>query len=126
MLGYSIVLLSHNWPLVLALGLSLWAGWQLYCRPERKQVCWFFGTLLFGLAYEYGKHVAPTLHSSLDTVLGAEAGWLSGPAHAVVGPGLKLLLFGAMAFFLGQALWLEARTQRQVERLPHSRAGRQS
>ncbi|NTU78196.1 MAG: hypothetical protein HGA45_02135 [Chloroflexales bacterium] len=107
-LGYLIVLVLHNWPLFLAIGLCIWWGIRLYRIPSRARVCWFFGALLFGLAYEYSKHIAPTIHGSLDTVLGAELLWLNTPAHFIIGPLMQVLIFGAMAFFLGQALWLEA------------------
>ena len=106
-LGYVTVLFTHNWPLLLSLALCLWWGARLYRRPTRARVCWFFAALLLGVAYEYDKHVAPTLHSSLNMVLFLEAGWLSAPAHLLVGPIARLLLFGAMAFFFVRALWLE-------------------
>lgn len=106
-LGYLIVLVGHNWPLLLSAALCLWGGARLYRRPSRARVCWFFGALLLGLAYEYDKHVGPTLHASLDTVVGAELLWLNGAAHLLVGPAMQLALFGAMAFFLVQGLWLE-------------------
>jgi hypothetical protein len=112
-LGYTIVLLAHNWPLLLALALCLFWGRRLYRRPDRLHVCWFFAGLLLGITYEYDKHVAPTLHASLDTVLGLEAGWLNQPAHYAVGPAAKLLLSGATVFFLGQALWLTVHSRRR-------------
>jgi hypothetical protein len=108
-LGYFYILMAHNWPLLLASFLCLWWGWRLYRQPSRSRVCFFFGALLLGVTYEYHKHVAPTLHKSLDTVFRLQAGWLNGPAHALVGPAAKLMLFGAMAFFLGQGLWLKYR-----------------
>ena len=107
-LGYLLVLVSHNWPLLFALGLCLWWGIWLYRTPNRARVCWFFGALLFGFAYEYAKHIAPTLHASLDTVLGAELLWLNSPAHLIVGPLAQGLIFVLMTFLLGQGLWLEA------------------
>jgi hypothetical protein len=108
-LGYFVVLVSHNWPLLLSLGLCLWWGPRLYRRPTQARVCWFFSGLLLGIAYEYDKHVAPTLHSSLDMVLFLEAGWLNRPAHLLIGPVARLLLFGGLSFFLTRALWLEYR-----------------
>lgn len=107
-LGFLIILVMHNWPLFLALGLCLWWGVWLYQVPTRARVCWFFGALLFGLAYEYAKHIAPSILGGLDTVLRAELIWLNPFAHFVFGPLAQALIFGTMAFFLGQALWLEA------------------
>ena len=107
LLSYLLVLVTHNWPLLFAVGLCLWWGTWLYRAPSRARVCWFFGALLFGFAYEYTKHIAPTLHASLDTVLGAELLWLNLPAHLLVGPLAQGLIFVAMTFFLGQGLWLE-------------------
>lgn len=105
-LGYSYVLLAHNWPLLLALGLCLWWGWRLYRQPTRSHVCWFFGSVSLAVLYEYHKHVVPTLHASLDTVLIREAGWLNAPAHLILGPLAKLLLLAAIAVFIWQALRL--------------------
>jgi len=115
-LGYSYVLLAHNWPLLLALGLCLWWGGRLYRHPTRSHVCWFFGSVSLAVLYEYHKHVAPTLHASLATVLSREAGWLNGPTNFAVGPLMSLLLVAATAFFFIQALWLGVGStqQRQV------------
>ncbi|MEI7645208.1 MAG: hypothetical protein WCJ55_13105 [Chloroflexales bacterium] len=107
LLGYLIVLVLHNWPLFLAIGLCVLWGVRLYHRPTQARVCWFFGALLFGIAYEYAKHIAPTMSDSLDTVLGLELLWLNRPAHIVLDPVMKLLIFAAIAFFFGRALWLD-------------------
>jgi hypothetical protein len=108
-IGYTLVLISHNWPLLLSLGLCLWWGVSLYQDPTRSRVCWFMGSLLLGLTYEYDKHVAPTLQHSLEMVFRADILWLRGPILTLVGPGVRLLLFALMAFVLLHGLWLEAK-----------------
>ncbi|MEI8305822.1 MAG: hypothetical protein WCF99_02035 [Chloroflexales bacterium] len=115
LLGYLIVLVLHNWPLFLTIGLCIWWGVRLYRVPTQARVCWFFGALLFGVAYEYSKHIAPMINDSLDTVLGLELLWLNRPAHVVVGPLMQLLIFATITFFLGRALWLDYSDLRRNE-----------
>lgn len=110
-LGFLIVLTLHNWPLLLAVGLCLWWGASLYRSPTRARVARFYGALLLGVAYEYAKHVAATLHGSIDTITNTEILWLNGAAHVLAGPVMQTLLFVTMAFFLIQGLWLEARAR---------------
>jgi len=120
-LGYLFVLVAHNWPLFLLIGLMIWWGVWLYRWPSQARVCWFYGALFFGLAYEYHKHIAPTLHESLDTVLGLEALWLNQPAHFVVGRLAQTLIFVALIFFFGRGFWLELGVSRR--KTVTSRAG---
>ncbi|MCU0491333.1 MAG: glycosyltransferase family 39 protein [Chloroflexaceae bacterium] len=106
-LGYSITLMSHNWPIMLALVMVFCCGVKLYRTPERLTVCWLFAWLLFGLAYEYQKHVAGQLHEAVDFLLGLELAYLNGLAHMVVGPVITTILYGASAVFACQALWMQ-------------------
>lgn len=125
-LGYLIVLAGHNWPLLLSAGLCLVGGWRLYRGPTRSRVCMFFAALLVGIAYEYAKHIAPTLHRSLDTVLGLEAAWLNQPAHAVVGPILTGGIWGAAALCFGWGLWLDVSEGRRAASVFLPRAEQES
>jgi len=85
-LGYLIVLVSHNWPIIFALGSALWLSIRLYRTPTRANAVWLFSALLFGLGYEYEKHVAGELHQAIDMLFGYEiAGW-NRPLHILVGP----------------------------------------
>jgi hypothetical protein len=114
-LGYLLILVIHNWPLLLSIVLIIWWGVWLYRWPSQARVCWFYGAFLFGLAYEYHKHIAPTLHESLDTVLGLEVLWLNLPAHFVVGPLAQTVILIALTFFFVRGFWLElGLTRREV------------
>jgi hypothetical protein len=105
-LGYSIVLLSHNWPIFLALGLCVWFGIKLYRNPTRYWVSWFFSALLFGLAYEYYKHVALELHRAIDQIFMFELLWISPLLHVLVGPVVTALLSSLALAFAYNALWI--------------------
>ncbi|GIV86234.1 MAG: hypothetical protein KatS3mg054_0263 [Chloroflexus sp.] len=85
-LGYLIVLFSHNWPIIGTLGIALLLSIRLYRQPSRTNAVWLFSALLFGLGYEYEKHVAVELHHAIDMLFGFElAGW-NRPLHFLVGP----------------------------------------
>jgi hypothetical protein len=115
-LGYSIVLLSHNWPIFLALGLCGWFGFKLYRNPTRLWVCWFFSALLFGLAYEYYKHVVPTLYSSIDQIFMFELLWISPLLHVLIGPIGTALLSGMALAFTYNAIWIHLEQRRSTAR----------
>ncbi|NJM07569.1 hypothetical protein HC891_17370 [Candidatus Gracilibacteria bacterium] len=125
-LGYMIVLIAHNWPIFLAIALAIWAGIRLYRVPTRERVCWLFCAVLFGLTYEYQKHVAPELHTAIDFLFGMELLFLNPILHVIVGPMLTALLGTITMVFLYNALWLRFGSRRLVKRpmpeevLPHT------
>lgn len=107
-LGYTITLVSHNWPVMLALGLGAFLAYCAYRWPSRLTVCWLLTALLIGLTYEYQKHVAGELHQAIDMLFGREiAGW-NGPLHQLVGPVARAALVLGCAVMLGQSLRLTA------------------
>jgi hypothetical protein len=105
-LGYMIVLTVHNWPIFLAIVLAIWTGVRLYRVPNRERVCWFFSAVLFGLTYEYQKHIAVELHTAIDFLFGMELLFLNPMLHVVVGPLLTALLGAITMVFVYNALWL--------------------
>jgi hypothetical protein len=105
-LGYTIGLTSHNWPIILSVALCVLLGARLYHRPGRATLCWFFAALLLGVSYEYDKHVAGELHKAVDFLFGAEILPLNRPMHLLVGPLFTGLLVGLMLWFSLQAVSL--------------------
>ncbi|WP_322816673.1 hypothetical protein [Chloroflexus sp.] len=85
-IGYIIVLIGHNWPIIVSLGAALVMSIRLYRQLNRANAVWLFSALLFGLGYEYEKHVAGELHHAIDMLFGLElTGW-NRPLHMLVGP----------------------------------------
>lgn len=109
-LGYTIHLVSHNWPIMLAVLLCPWLAYRAYRQPDRSSVSWLLTTILFGLTYEYWKHVAGELHQAIDFLFGMELASLNGPLHVVVGDGCTAALLIACAAMLAQALRLTVTT----------------
>ncbi|MGQ9772792.1 hypothetical protein [Chloroflexus sp.] len=85
-IGYLIVLISHNWPIIVALVTALVMSIRLYRQPNRANAVWLFSTLLFGLGYEYEKHVAGEFHHAIDMLFGLELADWNRPLHMLVGP----------------------------------------
>lgn len=85
-LGYLIVLISHNWPIMLALAGCIWFGYRAYRTPNRLWVSWLLCALVGGLIFEYHKHIAPTLHNAVDMLFLAEISRLNRFFHLLVGP----------------------------------------
>jgi hypothetical protein len=85
-LGYLIVLTSHNWPIMLALAGSVWFGYKAYRTPNRRWVSWLLSALVGGLMFEYHKHIAPTFHAAVDFLFLAELSAVNRFFHLLVGP----------------------------------------
>lgn len=105
-LGYALVLISHNWPIMLALIACAWFGLRAYRNPQRKTVSWLLTAMLLAIAYEYDKHVAPELHLAIDFLFGLEIAWLNRPLHRLVSPVLSAALTGAFLIMLAQSIRL--------------------
>lgn len=105
-LGYLIVLTSHNWPIITALAASFWFGCKAYMRPSRLNVSWLLTALLFGLVYEYDKHIATELHAAIDFLFGAEISFWNEPLHRLVGPIITTLLLASAIGMLVQSIRL--------------------
>ncbi|MCS6881909.1 MAG: hypothetical protein RMK84_06925 [Oscillochloridaceae bacterium] len=115
-LGYAIVLVSHNWPIMLALALSGWFGLRAYVQPTRLNVSWLLTGLLFGLLYEYAKHIARELHAAIDFLFGLEIANLNRPLHFLVGPAAIIILQLSFLAMLAQSLRLSLAARRARKR----------
>ncbi len=120
-LGYCIVLVTHNWPIMLAVALSVWFGYRAYVRPTRLNVSWLLTALLLGLLYEYAKHVARELHAAIDFLFGLEIAHWNRPLHFLVGPGAITILQLGFLVMLAQSLRLSlaARRARKRDSITH-------
>lgn len=105
-LGYSINLVSHNWPILLVVVLGPWFGYWAYTRPGRTTVSWLLSTILLGVAYEYWKHVAGELHQAVDFLFSMEIEGLRGLLHVLVGPVITTALLLSFLAMLGQSVRL--------------------
>jgi hypothetical protein len=103
-LGYLIVLTSHNWPIMLALMGCLCFGCWAYRHPSRLSVNWLLTALLLGLVYEYDKHLAPELHAAVDFLFHLELSALNRLFHTFVGSFAITLLKVAWVAMLIQSL----------------------
>lgn len=119
-LGYAITLLSHNWPIILALVLALVLSVQLYRRPTRPRACWLFTALLFGLAYEYEKHVAVELHRAVDFLFGPQQGDWNSRLHTLIGPVMNTVLMLCFLALLAESV----RTSVQARRAEREQTAR--
>ena len=98
-LGWLIVLVSHNWPVMLAALATLSSAVGAWRRPSRRRLAFLYGSALFVLAYEYHKHVGPTLQEAANYLLMFELLWLNRPVRLLVGPVASAALAVAGAGF---------------------------
>ena len=98
-LGWLIVLVSHNWPVMLAALATLSSAVGAWRRPSRRRLAFLYGSALFVLAYEYHKHVGPTLQEAANYLLMFELLWLNCPVRLLVGPVASATLAVAGAGF---------------------------
>lgn len=105
-LGYTLTLVSHNWPIMLALILGGWFGVRAYRRPSRARVSWLLTAILFGLAYECRKHITGELHAAVDFLFIGELAGLNRLMHWLVGPALSTALAAGSLAVLAQSLRL--------------------
>jgi hypothetical protein len=75
-LGYLIVTISHNWPALLALLMSLHGAWRLYLAPTRRNVQWLYGWAMLLFAYEYAKHLGDELARPIVFLLTTDWAWM--------------------------------------------------
>jgi hypothetical protein len=83
-LGYLIVLTLHNWPVMLALGASLYSAVKLYRAPTRRNVQMFYGWMLLVLLYEYIKHLGAYLAEPVDFLLTTDWWWMRPTGYFIV------------------------------------------
>jgi hypothetical protein len=109
-LGWAIILVLHNWVIMLVVAMSLRQGLRLYQIPQRDRVCALYAWLVLGLAYEYQKHIALELVSATQFLLrpGAQLNWLYEPAKLGVQSIATALLYSASAWFLWRSWRLGA------------------
>lgn len=107
-LGWLIVLISHNWPVMLALAATLVSAIAAWRRPSRRRLAWLYGAALFAVAYEYAKHVAPRLQDAANYLLMFELLRFNRIVWLLVGPIATWTLLGVASGF-----WLYALMQRR-------------
>jgi hypothetical protein len=103
--GYFLVLFSHNWPLLLAMAMAVVQAVRAFRQPSRLQLCWLYAWVCLGVAYEYDKHIAVRFHAACDFIFIGELFPLNGPAHAVVGPGVTIALYATAPLLLSYWAW---------------------
>jgi len=102
--GWLIVLVGHNWPVMLAgMGLLI-ASVAAWKRPSRRRLALVYGSALFVVAYEYHKHIGPTLQEAANYLLMFELLWLNVPVWWLVGPIASAALAMLAAAFVGYGL----------------------
>lgn len=106
--GWTIVLVAHNWPVLVTLALSFAAAVATWRRPTRRRVALLYGCLLLGLAYEYHKHIGPTLQEAANYLLMFELLRLNRPVWLLVGPIATALILGLSGAFWAYACWPRA------------------
>ncbi len=109
LLGFIIVLVTHNWPLLLSLGLVVWCSVRLYLKPDQPWVLRLMAALLLGGVYEYQKHITSRLHEAINMLLHSELEPLNLVAHSVVAIVIPVACYGAIGGFLAGASWQERR-----------------
>jgi hypothetical protein len=113
-IGYVITLVSHNWPILIAVAGCCWFGWRAYVHPSRLTVSWLLTSLLFGLAYEYEKHVAGELHRAIDFLFGLEIAAWNRPLHLLIGSVANTILLLAFLILLAQSIRLTVQSRRKT------------
>lgn len=102
-LGYLIVTISHNWPVLLALLAALICAILAWQQPSRRRLAALYGAVLVAVAYEYQKHILPRFVEA-TTFLTADSATLYRTTRFIVEP-LALAVQAALALgFLLYAL----------------------
>jgi hypothetical protein len=116
-LGWTIVLISHNWPLLLSGSLLLACAITAWRQPNRRRLAALYGSALLALAYEYDKHIGPQLQDAANYLLMFELLPLNRPVWLLVGP----IMTGTI-LVLAAGFWLYALLPRRAGPLPGSSA----
>ncbi len=97
-LGYMIVLSSHNWPLMICISGGLFHAWRLYREPKPLDVRLLYGWAMLGLAYEYRKHLQGIFDEAVDFLMASHFGQWNSWGHLVIDALFPVLI--------GLALWM--------------------
>lgn len=68
-LGYVIVLTSHNWQIMVCLACGIFHGARLFRHPNPYDVRLLYAWGVLGFAYEYRKHLQGVLDNAVDFLL---------------------------------------------------------
>ncbi|WP_026369869.1 hypothetical protein [Kallotenue papyrolyticum] len=123
-LGWLIIVVSHNWPVILALIATLWSAIRAWRHPSRRSLAWLYGWALLGVAYEYHKHVAPRLQDAANYLLMFELLPLNRAAWLLAGPIATLLLVISALILLGSAMLMQRAPATSPDRQLQDRAPR--
>ena len=97
--GYSIVLLSHNWPLLVCLIGGGWHAARLLRQATAVDVRLLYGWALLALAYEYDKHLLGIIAEAIDFLLAWKFWQWNRPAHIVAQLGTPSIVVLALWMF---------------------------
>jgi uncharacterized membrane protein len=90
---WAVTLVLHNWPLLLGLPLILLAALRAFAQPTRRSLLLLYGVSLLVIAFEYQKHVVPSLRSTTTYLFSSEA-------NSIPRMISQAILVGAMPGFL--------------------------
>jgi hypothetical protein len=113
LLGYLIVTVSHNVPIMICLILGFSTAVRLYRQPNRPRVQAFFGWLLLGFCYEYAKHLGDYLVEPVFFLLILDWTWLQAPAAIIVQLVVPSLILVVAVYFLTQSLELDSKLRQR-------------
>ncbi len=91
-LGWLIILVSHNWPVLLALAATLVSALRAWHTPTRRRLAAVYGSVLLVVTYEYHKHIGPQLQDAANYLLLFELQQYNRPVWIFVGPVVTGLL----------------------------------
>jgi hypothetical protein len=103
-LGWLVVLVSHNWPLLASGGALLVSAIAAWRQPTRRRLAALYSAALLALAYEYAKHIGPQLQDAANYLLMFELLYLNRPIWLLVGPIMTGAILALALGFLAYAL----------------------
>lgn len=103
-LGYLIVTVGHNWPVLVALLATLICAVAVWRRPNRRRLAALYGWAMLAVLYEYHKHIVPRFVEAAMFLVGDSAPLYSTMRFVVEPFALGLQGVLALGFLLYAAL----------------------
>jgi hypothetical protein len=105
-LGWFMLLVQHNWPVLVATAVGAYRAWALYRLPTRRNVQLLYGWGLLAFTYEYIKHLRDYLAEPVTFLFTMDWAWMQPTGHFLIKTFAPLIMLGVAVAFLLAALGL--------------------
>jgi hypothetical protein len=91
-LGWFLGVTEHNWPVMIALGMTGYSASRLYQFPTRRHIRRLYGWALLVFIYEYFKHLGAYLAKPVGFLFTTDWAWMQPAGYFIIERIIPLLI----------------------------------